>query len=166
MKITDDLSVEMIRGEWDRGEADKISAREQTTLPADWRMIRQRIIEGDRYHCCVCDSTEKLEVHHRDGNEQNNSTANLVTLCYKCHRKIPVPPFSERFYCRTIVHTWYKPICTRLGRAAGTLGPENCPFHSVKRGCLLVTTGAIASELGPAEIAKGTRLEGMIATSS
>ena len=35
--------------------------------------------------CEACDHTERLVVHHVDGNPMDNSETNLQTLCSPCH---------------------------------------------------------------------------------
>jgi 5-methylcytosine-specific restriction endonuclease McrA len=37
--------------------------------------------------CSKCGSTERLEVHHIDGNHENNIISNTTVLCKKCHSK-------------------------------------------------------------------------------
>jgi hypothetical protein len=57
--------------------------------------------KGDRYRqkllantkkedlkCALCESTQNLQVHHKDGNHNNNDFLNLVWLCKSCHRNI------------------------------------------------------------------------------
>lgn len=52
--------------------------------------IRRKILERDGYHCCLCGSTENLEVHHivpkRLGG--HNTLDNGITLCEPCHVRI------------------------------------------------------------------------------
>lgn len=36
--------------------------------------------------CSLCDSTENLELHHKDGNRSNNDVRNIQLLCRGCHR--------------------------------------------------------------------------------
>ena len=38
--------------------------------------------------CELCGSGEKLNVHHKDGDHQNNILSNLCYLCTKCHQTI------------------------------------------------------------------------------
>lgn len=38
--------------------------------------------------CIICDSTDNIIVHHRDGNRENNVRSNLLVLCESCHHKI------------------------------------------------------------------------------
>jgi hypothetical protein len=46
------------------------------------RLIRER----DEYMCHLCGEKGNF-VHHIDYNKKNNSAANLITLCNKCHTK-------------------------------------------------------------------------------
>jgi hypothetical protein len=45
------------------------------------KRIKAKIAERDGYRCKVCGSTERLEVHHRDDNPQNDDEANLELRC-------------------------------------------------------------------------------------
>jgi len=125
-------------------------ARKSTTLPRNWKSIRRRILDKDKNRCCVCGKKKesyRITVHHRDGNQQNNSTSNLVSLCKECHDKLPVPPFSEAFYCKTVINFHTNPndewnriedsICVRFGREDGNRNSNNCEFFSIRHGCLL-----------------------------
>ena len=49
--------------------------------------IYRRILlaSGRKQECEVCKSTDKLNVHHIDGNHRNNTLDNLTWVCYKCH---------------------------------------------------------------------------------
>jgi 5-methylcytosine-specific restriction endonuclease McrA len=76
--------------------------RRQSGLPmgrrgSDWEWVkaRTRALARDSYTCRECERTERevrlagghLEVHHVDGNPQNNDLSNLLTLCsLGCHR--------------------------------------------------------------------------------
>lgn len=49
------------------------------------------------HECAVCGYNEEvgiLEVHHKDGNRNNNKKENLTILCPNCHRKITL-----KLYC-------------------------------------------------------------------
>ena len=42
--------------------------------------------------CCeICGSDQNVDVHHIDGNPQNNDLSNLQRLCRKCHYRIHNP---------------------------------------------------------------------------
>jgi 5-methylcytosine-specific restriction endonuclease McrA len=47
-----------------------------------------------RERCEQCASTNKLTVHHADGNKKNNRPENLQTLCWPCHAKKHRPGIS------------------------------------------------------------------------
>ena len=94
IKLT--LTHYITQEEWDERIAQqKLKARleELHTMPyrdylltPEWRERRKHILERDGYHCQVCYSTERLNVHHRTygrrGNEDDND---LITLCQDCH---------------------------------------------------------------------------------
>lgn len=66
----------------DRGKL----AREQRNFSG----MREVALERDGFQCVKCGSSEKLTVHHKDGNGRgsqnpNNSMDNLETLCRACH---------------------------------------------------------------------------------
>lgn len=43
----------------------------------------------DRINCCwACGDTDNLEVHHVDGDRDNNDFDNLLPLCYDCHQRV------------------------------------------------------------------------------
>lgn len=44
-----------------------------------------------RTQCEICGKKEKLDVHHKDCDEQNNNIENLQVLCRSCHMKIHHP---------------------------------------------------------------------------
>ena len=50
-----------------------------------WRKTRARRIAIDNGRCTRCPNTDRLHVHHMDGNPANDRTANLITLCEDCH---------------------------------------------------------------------------------
>lgn len=37
--------------------------------------------------CSICGKSGKLDIHHKDGNYQNNNLDNLTYLCRSCHMK-------------------------------------------------------------------------------
>ena len=53
----------------------------------DWSRVREQILSRDRFTCVYCGfSCEKFqEVHHLDGDHDNNVPENLVTTCALCH---------------------------------------------------------------------------------
>jgi len=35
--------------------------------------------------CLICGTTERIHIHHKDGNRKNNEKENLMPLCVSCH---------------------------------------------------------------------------------
>jgi len=53
----------------------------------EWRERRKRILERDGYKCQVCNSPDRLNVHHRDYTRRGyENDADLTTLCQGCHQ--------------------------------------------------------------------------------
>ena len=50
------------------------------------RLINNLLLQ--RTQCEICGESGKLDVHHIDGNFQNNNLSNLKVLCRSCHMKI------------------------------------------------------------------------------
>ena len=38
-------------------------------------------------HCELCDSTKRLDIHHKDRNKKNQALSNLQVLCRRCHMR-------------------------------------------------------------------------------
>jgi hypothetical protein len=62
-----------------------------------------KVYDRDGGKCQVCNSPEKLCVHHKDGKgtgfpreRKNNSMENLVLLCNSCHMKIHRPDYNMK----------------------------------------------------------------------
>ena len=60
---------------------------------------RENVLERDNWQCQKCFLTaeqhlllfsKNISVHHIDGNKQNNSLDNLITLCVRCHRQLHI----------------------------------------------------------------------------
>jgi len=47
---------------------------------------------GQGWKCKKCGVSIKSggHIHHKDGNPNNNRIGNLVAICAKCHRQIPI----------------------------------------------------------------------------
>jgi len=59
------------------------------TTTFEWKQIRLSIIKRDNNKCRICESEERLQVHHIVPYRitQDNSEGNLITLCLSCHNK-------------------------------------------------------------------------------
>jgi len=56
----------------------------------DWDVMRKKALERDGYKCQFCGKKHKVVVHHIVGYNvsEDNSLANLITLCISCHIKL------------------------------------------------------------------------------
>ena len=50
-----------------------------------YKRLHDSIMVRDNQLCQKCSTTDHLLVHHIDGNDNNNASSNLITLCQKCH---------------------------------------------------------------------------------
>lgn len=59
------------------------------TSCVEWYEARWRVLDRDGHACVLCGSKWKLDVHHIVpwAETQDNSPANLTTLCKKCHTR-------------------------------------------------------------------------------
>lgn len=64
-----------------------ISEEYKQYLQSDkWKGLRQKVLDRDNHKCRICGNTNGLDVHHITGqNRFNESPADLMTLCRKCH---------------------------------------------------------------------------------
>lgn len=57
-----------------------------------WRRLREQVLKAYGHQCAAtkdgvrCGETERLEVHHLDGDQANDAISNLVPLCHEHHR--------------------------------------------------------------------------------
>lgn len=91
---------------WNKGLSEGQDARVQAQATAlresHWNAGRVQIPRGQRvrklsrhtYHkvvedsCELCAKESTLQVHHLDGNRENNGVSNLITLCAACHQRL------------------------------------------------------------------------------
>ena len=52
---------------------------------AEYRALRRRILDAYGWRCDCCGCAGRLELHHRDGDRNNNAANNLQPLCRPCH---------------------------------------------------------------------------------
>lgn len=61
----------------------------QKYRPAHFSAYRHAYeVLGKEKKCEMCGSKKNIDVHHIDGNYQNNTPENLMILCRSCHMKI------------------------------------------------------------------------------
>jgi hypothetical protein len=68
------------------------NAKIRNAYKYDFKFVRPKIIERDGNKCVVCNSEERLHVHHLDNSGGsllvNNDPLNLITMCDLCHNSI------------------------------------------------------------------------------
>jgi len=80
---------------WNRGKClikpEDLKDKKEICIDTIERMIKNKLIDLE-YKCCICGNIGewngkplKLEIHHIDGNHQNNSIENLTYICPNCH---------------------------------------------------------------------------------
>jgi len=90
VKIKIDKYAGTISREWDR-RCITIKRLHKTQYALylrspEWQHKRQLVLNRDGRKCQVCESREKLEVHHLTyARKYNESLYDLVTLCETCH---------------------------------------------------------------------------------
>lgn len=67
----------------EKGITPRSDARPTAARTLSHRRLLQ--IRGKHPACVLCESPERLEIHHRDGDRANNLPENHVVLCRDCH---------------------------------------------------------------------------------
>jgi IS30 family transposase len=52
-------------------------------------------VYGFKKECVHCQTTEKIQIHHKDKNRNNNKKENLVPVCASCHMKVEHPEIIQ-----------------------------------------------------------------------
>ena len=73
--------------------------------------------------CSICDTEQNLQVHHKDGNRNNNQPENLITLCNSCHLRVHSKNL-ETIFADEITSIEY------VGRTEVYDIEMNSPFHN------------------------------------
>lgn len=69
-------------------ECMKNAFREKPKTGTSWMAIHRQARLLLPNGCCeICGSNRNVDVHHKDGNPQNNDLTNLQRLCRSCHIK-------------------------------------------------------------------------------
>lgn len=58
---------------------------------AHWfSVLRQEVMERDKFICVSCGASAGLIIHHWDGDDTNNEMGNLATVCRSCHQHLHI----------------------------------------------------------------------------
>lgn len=79
---------------------------------------RKYVISRDNNRCCVCLTSERIQIHHRDGHTENNSPENLMLLCEPCHKGIHAVFLRPRYNYSGMTRKEENKMKTAYGRAA------------------------------------------------
>ena len=84
----------------------------------DTDLFNQVLFESDRT-CCVCRFPDRpVQIHHIDGNHDNNERSNLAVVCDICHKEAHTKvPFSQNLnpeLVRLYDKSWRSICATRL----------------------------------------------------
>jgi len=61
--------------------------------------LRQRVMRGAGWKCYRCGTGINSltgEIHHRDGDHQNNNISNLRPVCKRCHKELSAAQTKRR----------------------------------------------------------------------
>lgn len=53
--------------------------------PDELEKLRQNLLHQTDHRCCKCQTEDNLQIHHIDGDHDNNDVNNLAVLCIKHH---------------------------------------------------------------------------------
>lgn len=70
---------------------------------------RMLLASGRKQECEICKATERLHVHHIDGDHGNNVLENLTWVCVKCHNLIKHPHERDK-HGRFVANTKLKEV--------------------------------------------------------
>lgn len=65
----------------------KIGSHKQEYRVAHQTAVNIMKLQTIERKCSICGKIGKLDIHHKDGDYQNNNLTNLIYLCRSCHMK-------------------------------------------------------------------------------
>jgi hypothetical protein len=78
--------LRLLSGDWTKGDY------KQYLQTGHWEQTKNATLKFMGASCCLCDSTNGLQVHHRPSGYHNlfneKPIKHLVVLCTRCHRQV------------------------------------------------------------------------------
>lgn len=65
-------------------------------------VYRSKCIDAKGNECHLCGAVENIDVHHIDGDQDNDHMSNLIPVCRTCHREIHAGTTDEMYYHRRL----------------------------------------------------------------
>ena len=67
--------------------------------PAEYKALKNQVLERDGWRCQDCGSAQMLEVHHINPRSKlgHDASENLIALCVDCHRRRHGRKFNVRY---------------------------------------------------------------------
>lgn len=103
-----------------------MTPKNRTEIPSD--LAARVLFESDRT-CCICrDRSRFIQIHHLDGNPNNNVDGNLAVLCFDCHRDTQIRGgFDRKIDAAQITlykKDWLIRVAERRDKDYGPRSPE------------------------------------------
>jgi len=88
--VTEYIAFEVLGfNDWDEYNRERNRARQKQRRESGFtQKKKQEIRDRDGNQCVLCLDSDKIHVHHIDGDATHNDPDNLVTLCERCHNRI------------------------------------------------------------------------------
>jgi len=93
---------------------------------------RKKCIDAKGRYCHRCGSRDKIQVHHIDGDDENDELSNLVPLCEPCHVKVHAdrsraawPPATWREFEVQLSEAQYATLREHISKKEGQIAIQS-----------------------------------------
>lgn len=86
-----------------------------------------QVLVANLRRCCICREEDHVQIHHIDGNRNNNVRDNLAVLCLKHHSRVTGDEGLGRRYQPSEVRVWkrkWEALCAELDEPEEDEGDE------------------------------------------